>query len=120
MRLVNEQDNGLRRTLHSANHTMQPSLEFAPDTGTRLKKTDVEGEESHTLQYLGYIAGSHGQSQCFGYGRLTHTCLSHQNWIVLPTAHQYVYDLTQFPVSSYDRINPARARICGHVLRVKP
>ena len=111
VRLVDEQDDRLRRGLHLVDHAAQPVLEFALHAGARLQQAEIERAQRDTLQRRRHVAGREPQREAFHDRGLADTGLAGEDRIVLPPPRQDVDDLADFGIAAEDRIDLPRSRL---------
>ena len=115
VRLVDEQDDRLRRRLHLVDHRAQPILELALHARAGLQEADVEHVERDVLQLRRHVAVREPEREAFDDRGLADAGLAGQDRIVLAPPHQDVDDLADLLVAAGDRIDLAVARALGEV-----
>ncbi len=116
--LVDEQDDLARGCGNFVQHRLEPLLEFAAILGPGDERTHVEREELLVSQGFRHITIDDAQGHAFCNGRLAHTRLTDENWVVLGPTRQNLHRAADLLVASDDRVNLALARCLGQVARV--
>ena len=110
VRLVDEQDDRLRRSLHLGDDGLQPVLELALDAGAGLQQAEIERADGDVPQRRRHVALGDAQREAFDDGGLADARLAGQDRVVLPPPHQDVDELTDLEVAAGDRIDVALLR----------
>ena len=118
VRLVDEQDDRLGRRLHLVDHLAQPLLELALHARAGLQQADVERAAARTsLQRRRHVAARDALREALDHRGLADAGLAGEDRVVLAAAHQDVDDLADLLVAADDRVDLARLRLRGQVLR---
>ncbi len=115
VRLVDEQDDGLRTGLHLLDHRAQALLELALHAGAGLQQAHVQRQQLDVLQRRRHVAARDALREAFDHRGLAHTGLADQDGVVLAPAHQDVDHLADLVVAADDRVHLAAARLFGQV-----
>ena len=116
VRLVDEQDDRLRRRLHLVDHLAQAVLELALHAGAGLQQADVERAQRDVLAARGGTSPRAMRSgEAFDHRGLADAGLAGEDRVVLPPAHQDVDDLADLLVAADDRVDLALPRLLGQV-----
>ncbi len=116
VRLVDEQDDRLRRALHFVDHTLQPAFEFALHTCAGLQQAEVQAEQLDALECRRHFAAGDAQGQAFDDGGLADPGLADHDRIVLSPPGEDVDHLADRRVAAEHRIELAVAGLLGEVV----
>ena len=117
VRLVDEQDDRLRRRLDLVDHRLQPVLELPLDPGPGLEQAEVERAERDVAERRRHVAGGDAQGEPLDDGRLADAGLAGQDRVVLPPPDEDVDHLADLGVAAEDRIDLPGAGARGEVDR---
>ena len=104
--------------MNFVDHLAKALLELALHTRTGLQQTNVKRQQRNVFQLRRHVALGETQRKTLHNGSFADTGLASENRVVLPTAHQYVDDLTNLFVASCDRIKLALFGFFGQVNRI--
>ena len=117
VRLVDEQDDRLRRRLNLLDHLPQAVLELALHPGARLEEPEIERPERHVLQGRGDVAARDPVGEALDDRGLADAGFAREDRVVLPAAHQDVDHLADLVLAAHDRVELLLARALGQVDR---
>ena len=108
VRLVDEEDDRLRRALHLGDDLLQAVLELALHARAGLEEAEVERPGSTSLQERRHVVLGDEEREALDERRLADAGVADDDRVVLPAAHEDVDDLTNLPLAAEDRIDLAR------------
>ena len=112
--LVDEQNDLALALLHLVHHRLQTLLELAAVLRASNQRAQVQRHQTHT-QRLRNVALHDTVRQTLHNGRLTHTWLADQHWVVLRTTTQNTNHTTDLLVTTNHRIDLAFLRLLHQV-----
>ncbi len=112
---VHKHHDGSRAGLNLVNHLTQAVFKLALHRCAGLQKTNIQHQKAHVFQRWRYVTSGNPQGKAFDHCGFTDSRLTGQDWVVLATAHQDIDDLTNFFVSTDDRVDLSIARLFGHI-----
>src|SRR5690606_4808051 len=115
--LVDEQD-GLWALAQLVEQGLEALLEVTTVLGARQQSAEIKGINHAVSQQVRHLTIDNALGQAFGDGRLTHTGLSHQQWVVLTPTRQDLRYALHFRLTANQRINPPLTRLLIEVGRI--
>ena len=110
MRLVDEENHGLRRGLDLGDDRLQPVLELASHAGSRLEQGQIEHAQRDLTKRRRHVAGRDAERQALHDCGFPHAGLPGQDGVVLPAAGEDVDELPHLDVAAENWIELALPR----------
>ncbi|MCY1438085.1 hypothetical protein D9M71_542690 [compost metagenome] len=95
---------------------LEPLLELAFDPGSCLEQPQVKRTDAYRFQTIRDVPAGNAQSKPLDQGGLSDTWIAYQDGVVLAPTAQYIDHLTNFIVTTEDRIDLPRCRLGGNVM----
>ena len=115
VRLIDEQHDRDRGSLHFLHQPLQPVFEFALDPRPRLQQRQVERPHRHLLQHVRHIAADDAHREPFDHRRLPHARFARENRVILPPPREDVDNLPDLEVAPQHRIDLPRLSVLRQV-----
>ena len=115
VRLVDEEDDGLRRRLDLVDHALQASLELPSHARARLQASEVEHHHLDVPEFFGNVTGGDAEREPLDESRLSDARLADDDRVVLPATAEDVNHLPHLGLAPEDGIERAGACALGEV-----